>query len=75
MKALNIKRGQQAGFTLIELIVVIVILGVIAGMALTKYDGSLKTEAQTQTTAYSNKSAATATAANAISSQVGSSTY
>jgi len=34
MKALNIKRGQQSGFTLIELIVVIVILGILAAMVL-----------------------------------------
>jgi prepilin-type N-terminal cleavage/methylation domain-containing protein len=77
MKALNIKRGQQAGFTLIELIVVIVILGVLAAMVMTKYDGSLKTAAQDNADSYSTKSAATATAAEVIApaASVGKGTY
>ena len=71
MKAFNIKRGQQSGFTLIELVMVIVILGVLAAVALPSYT-NISGEAQTNANDYGTAASTRGQAINAVSAGIAS---
>jgi prepilin-type N-terminal cleavage/methylation domain-containing protein len=61
----NPRRVSDAGFTLVELLIVIVILGILAGIAILAL-GAFQSQAKTACTNANNRIDATVSAANSI---------